>query len=237
MSNTSLLSKYKHIFFDLDHTLWDYDTNASQSLFELFEKHRLDKLDRFSKEDLAKTFFEVNYDLWDLYNVGKIQRPDIRERRFPAIFERLGANRADVPLTFELEYVSLAPTKSGTFDGAHDILEYLSERYELHIITNGFDDIQATKLESSKLDHFFDVIITSETTAYRKPDKEIFELAMDRAGALLEQSIMIGDNLESDIRGAKNIGMDHVWFNPIKSTSQDSIQHEIQNLIELKSIL
>lgn len=231
------MSKYKHIFFDLDHTLWDYDANASQSLFELFDKHRLDKLDRFGKEDLAETFFEVNYDLWDLYNVGKIQRPDIRERRFPTIFERLGANRADVPATFELEYVSLAPTKSGTFDGAHDVLEYLSDKYALHIITNGFDDIQATKLVSSNLDHFFDVIITSETTAYRKPDKEIFELAMDRADALLEQSIMIGDNLESDIKGARNVGMDHVWFNPINNASQDPIQHEIQNLIELKSIL
>lgn len=237
MSNTSLLSKYKHIFFDLDHTLWDYDTNASEALFELFDKHRLDKLDRFGKEDLAKTFFEVNYELWDLYNVGKIQRPDIRKRRFPSIFERLGAHRSDVPLTFELEYISLAPTKSGTFDSTHEVLDYLSEKYELHVITNGFDDIQATKMESSKLDHFFDVIITSETTAYRKPDKEIFELAMDRAGALLEQSIMIGDNFESDIRGAMNVGMDHVWFNPTKNDSNTQVQHEIQNLIELKSIL
>jgi putative hydrolase of the HAD superfamily len=231
------LSKYKHIFFDLDHTLWDYDTNATDSLFELFDKHQLDKLDRFGKEDLAKTFFEVNYDLWDLYNVGKIQRPDIRERRFPAIFDRLGANRADVPATLELEYVSLAPTKSATFVGAHDILEYLSEKYELHIITNGFDDIQAIKLESSNMDQFFDVIITSETTAYRKPDKEIFELAMDRAGAQLEHSMMIGDNLESDIRGAMNVGMDHVWFNPEGKDGRLAVQHEIQNLIQLKGIL
>lgn len=231
------MSKYKHIFFDLDHTLWDYDTNASEALFELFDKHQLDKLGQFGKSDLARTFFEVNYDLWDLYNVGKIQRPDIRERRFPTIFERLGANRGHVPPSFEIEYVSLAPTKSATFDGAHEVLKYLSEKYELHVITNGFDDIQTTKMESSKMDHFFDVVITSETTAYRKPDKEIFELAMDRAGAHLDESIMIGDNLESDIRGARNVGMDHVWFNPMKGNSQDPIQYEIQNLIQLKSIL
>ncbi len=231
------MSKYKHIFFDLDHTLWDYDTNASEALFELFDKHQLDKLDRFDKKDLAKTFFEVNYDLWDLYNVGAIQRPDIRERRFPTIFERLGANRADVPPNFEIEYVSLAPTKSATFDGAHDILEYLSVKYELHVITNGFDDIQTIKLESSNMDRFFDVIITSETTAYRKPDKEIFELAMDRAGAQLEHSMMIGDNLESDIKGAINVGMDHVWFNPEGNDGRLTVQHEIQNLIQLKGIL
>lgn len=231
------MSKYKHVFFDLDHTLWDYDTNASQALFELYDQHSLSRINRFGKEELANTFFEVNYELWDLYNAGKIHRPDIRKHRFPTIFERLGAAVADLPPTLEMEYIALAPTKSATFENAHHVLTHLKEKYELHVITNGFDDIQSTKLKSSSLDQYFDVIVTSETTAYRKPDKEIFELAMNRAGASLEESIMIGDNLESDIQGAINVGMDHVWFNPTKVSTEATVQHEIENLIALKSIL
>jgi len=231
------LTKYKHIFFDLDHTLWDYDANATEALGDLYDKHDFQRLGLFDKGDLAKTFFEVNYGLWDLYNVGKIQRPDIRALRFKTIFEKLGASPAHMPENIEYEYIALAPTKEGMFENAYEVLDYLAEKYKLHVITNGFNDIQTTKMESAGLISYFDVIVTSETTAYRKPDKEIFELAMDLAQAPLAESIMIGDNLASDIAGAKNVGMDHVWFNPTKNTSDEPILHEIQNLIELKSIL
>lgn len=231
------MSNYKHIFFDLDHTLWDYDTNASSALYELYEKHNLIELNLFRKETLAETFFKVNYELWDLYNQSAIQRADIRERRFSTIFKRLGALPGQMPENIEKEYIALAPTKPQTFENAHLILDYLSKNYELHLITNGFDDIQTTKLKSSNLDQYFDVIVTSETTQYRKPDREIFEIAMHKAKATVQQSIMIGDNLESDIQGAKNVGMDYVWFNPTGVKTNSLIQHEIENLIELKNIL
>lgn len=231
------MTKYKHIFFDLDHTLWDYDTNATEALGDLFDKHNFKSLGLFEKADLAKTFFEVNYGLWDLYNAGKIQRAGIRDLRFKTIFQKLGASPSHMPSDLENEYIALAPTKDKTFDQAHEVLDYLSDSYCLHIITNGFNDIQTTKMESARLTDYFEIIVTSETTAYRKPDKRIFELAMDRAKAPLHQSIMIGDNLESDIAGAKNVGMDHVWFNPTKNASQELIQYEIENLIELKNIL
>jgi len=231
------LSHYKHIFFDLDHTLWDYDANATDSLHELYDRYDFYDLGVFGKADLVKTFFEVNYELWDLYNEHKIHRADIRKRRFPTIFERLGAMLEDMPSDIEPEYVALCPTKKKTYKHAHDILEYLSVKYQLHVITNGFDDIQETKLRSSGIRDYFDVIVTSETANNRKPSKEIFELALNLSNADLEESIMIGDNLGSDIEGALNVGMDHVWFNPNGYKTDKPIQHEIENLLQLKTIL
>jgi putative hydrolase of the HAD superfamily len=229
--------KYKHIFFDLDHTLWDYDANASAALRELFEKFELMRFPSITPDLLIETFFSVNYDLWDLYNKHQIQRKDIRQRRFPTIFKRMGLEFADMPETIEKDYISLSPTKPKTFPNAHEVLEYLEGKYKLHIITNGFDDIQDTKMTSSGIKHHFDVIVTSESANQRKPSPDIFHLAMDRAGAAVEESIMIGDNLGSDIEGAKNVGMDHVWFNPNRTFTSIKVQHEIMNLIELKSLL
>ena len=231
------MSHYKHIFFDLDHTLWDYDANATDSLYELYDRYDFYSLGVFGRADLAKIFFEVNYELWDLYNEHKIHRADIRKRRFPTIFKRLGAMLEDMPVDIEPEYVSLCPTKKKTYKHAHDVLDYLSEKYQLHIITNGFDDIQETKLFSSGIRDYFDVIVTSETANNRKPSKEIFELALNLSKAQIEESIMIGDNLGSDIEGAINVGMDHVWFNPKGYKTDKPIQFEIENLLQLKTIL
>ncbi len=231
------MSKYKHIFFDLDHTLWDYDLNASKALSDLYEMHNLSALALFRKEEFTDVFFKVNHELWTLYDQNLIQRDDIRERRFVTVFEKLGAKAEQMPSNLEQEYIALAPTKPHTFDNAHKVLDYLSVNYELHMITNGFKEIQSVKLKNSGLEKYFDIVVTSETTRYRKPDKEIFELAMQRANASVEQSIMIGDNLEADIAGAINANMDHVWFNPSGVKTDVQIQHEIQNLIELKNIL
>lgn len=231
------MRQYKHIFFDLDHTLWDYDTNAAEALHELYEYYSLHQLELFDKHQLVDAFLAENDELWGLYNQSKIQRGDIRVRRFPNIFKRLGAEAEDVPQDLEPRYIALAPTKKKTFDHAHEILDYLTQKYELHVITNGFNDIQTTKLRSSSLDGYFDVIVTSETTGYRKPDKEIFELAMRKAQANVSESLMIGDSLDSDISGARGVGMDHVWFNPAGTIPHLPVQYEIENLIELKSIL
>ncbi len=229
--------KYKHIFFDLDHTLWDYDANASEALRELFERFELIRYPNISADLLIDTFFSVNYDLWDLYNKHEIQRKDIRERRFPTIFKRMGLSTHDMPDSIEKDYIALSPTKSRTFPHAHDVLDYLGAKYDLHIITNGFDDIQDTKMTSSGIKHHFDVIVTSESANQRKPNPDIFHLAMEQADASVEESIMIGDNLGSDIQGAINVGMDHIWFNPQRTFTSVKVQHEIQNLIELKSLL
>jgi len=229
--------KYKHIFFDLDHTLWDYDANAAASLTELAVHFQLDRLPSFSVEQFINTFFEVNFELWDLYNEHVIQRKDIRERRFPMIFRRMGYQFSDVPKTLEEDYVSLCPTKPNTFPNALEVLDYLKDKYKMHIITNGFNGIQETKLKSAGIRSHFDVIVTSESANQRKPSPDIFHLALEWAEARVEESMMIGDNLNSDIKGAQSVGMDHVWFNPTRYATSVTVQHEIVNLIELKDIL
>lgn len=231
------MAYYKHIFFDLDHTLWDYDTNASAALFELYDHYNFSALEIFTKEELVQTFFEVNYQLWDLYNGHLIGRGDIRKRRFPQIFQKLRADIKHLPENLEMEYIGLAPTKPAVFPDAFDVLDYLAGKYQLHLITNGFNDIQQTKLKYSKLEPYFGHVVTSESSKSRKPNKRIFEVAFELTGATVFDSIMIGDNIDADIAGAQGIDMDHVWFNPKKEVPKFTVQHEISNLLQLKSIL
>lgn len=231
------MKSYQHIFFDLDHTLWDYEANAGQALAELYMKYNFGRFEAFSPEELANSFFRVNDDLWDDYNHGRIQREDIRLRRFPSVFESLNVSVKEIPPGLEDEYIALSPTKTNTFEGAHEVLEYMNERYEVHLITNGFDDIQTTKMTSAGIIHHFDVIITSETAGYRKPDPRIFELALQRAGAEKHHSIMIGDNLKADIGGARDYGLDTVFFNPQEVKHTDEVTHEIKRLHELMELL
>lgn len=231
------MAYYQHIFFDLDHTLWDYDTNASEALFELYDHYKFYELNSFTKEELVATFFEVNNQLWDLYNQHRIGRGDIRKRRFPTVFQKLRVDVEHLPVSLEKEYIALAPTKPAVFPNAFEVLEYLASKYQLHLITNGFDDIQQVKLKHSGLEGFFRHVITSESSKSRKPNPRIFEVAFELTGATVFDSIMIGDNLDSDIAGAKNIQMDHVWFNPGKMATNVTVQHEISNLLQLKSIL
>lgn len=229
--------KYKHIFFDLDHTLWDYDANATVSLMELYDAHGLAGHGQFSAEQMVAAFFEVNYELWELYNAHKIGKDDIRAMRFPRVFEKMQVPLALLPKDFEEEYVALCPTKSKTFPHAHDILTYLGEKYELHIITNGFNEIQKCKLESAGLDKFFHTVVTSESSEARKPHPKIFHFAFQLTGASAQDSLMIGDNLTSDIAGARNVNMDHIWFNPSNQKTKLEIQQEVMNLLSLRDLL
>lgn len=231
------MAYYKHIFFDLDHTLWDYDANASAALFELYDHYKFSDLAIFTKEELVRTFFEVNYELWGLYNNHRIGRGDIRKRRFPQIFHKLRADIKHLPENLESEYIGLAPTKPAVFPDAFEVLDYLAGKYKLHLITNGFNDIQQTKLKYSKLEPYFGHVVTSESSKARKPNKRIFEVAFELTGASVFDSIMIGDNIDADIAGAQGIDMDHVWFNPKREVPKFKVQHNISNLLQLKSIL
>lgn len=231
------LKKYNHIFFDLDHTLWDYDANAALALHELYDHYEFSRISDCSKEQFVNLFFEVNQSIWDLYNRHAIERSYIRETRFATIFDKLNIKLAIAPQQFDIEYVELCPRKENVFDGAHEILEYLKADYQLHVITNGFDDVQYTKMKSAKIDHYFDVVVTSENSNSRKPAPEIFQLALAKSGAHLSESIMIGDNLDSDILGARNFGMDHIWFNPERKISPIPPTFEIQALHQLRNLL
>ena len=231
------MNKYRHLFFDLDHTLWDYDRNVQESLNELFDIYLLKDLGVPTFKDFYGAFNAVNFDLWSLYNVGKIDKENLRKERFKRIFEHLGADGLAVPLEMEEDFMQRTSSKPHLFPHSKETLTYLQSKYELHIITNGFDESQAMKMASSGLTSFFQLIVTSETTGHRKPDKRIFEYAMGKLGTVPSFCLMIGDNPESDILGAQSAGIDQVLFNPLNIPCPLSPTYSISSLQELREFL
>ncbi|MBN3520435.1 YjjG family noncanonical pyrimidine nucleotidase [Algoriphagus lutimaris] len=231
------MKTYQHIFFDLDHTLWDYDRNVSESLSELYEIYKLEELGIPTFDTFFSSFHHVNFQLWDLYNVGKIDKHNLRIERFKRIFSHAGAHEDSVPSPFEEDFMHRTSSKPHLFPYSKEILNYLKKKYPLHVITNGFNESQAKKLKASGLDQYFDLIVTSETTGHKKPDPRIFFHAMETLGTDPEQCIMIGDNPNSDILGAQNASIDQVYFNPEGKAIELKPTYTISHLRELESIL
>ena len=229
--------KYRHLFFDLDHTLWDFETNADETLRELFITHDLQRYGSFTVEQFVRVYSDINTALWRLYQVNKITQQQLRAVRFVRALTRLGVPENMVPTTISAEFTDILPRKSAVFPHTHELLDYLRPNYRLHLITNGFNDIQSVKLASSNLAHYFEEIITSEHSGHLKPDPRMFAHALARTGATAPESLMIGDNLECDVLGAYNAGIDQVYFNPARRGHRMQITHEISCLSELKAIL
>ncbi|MDR6737569.1 YjjG family noncanonical pyrimidine nucleotidase [Sphingobacterium sp. 2149] len=228
----------KDIFFDLDHTIWDFDKNAEESLHELYFKYKFDRLfNQESSTRFIETYTINNHRLWGLYHHGKISKPELRTARFADTFTELGVDPELFPEEFELEYLAICPQKTNLFPNAHETLTYLSDRYNLHLISNGFKEACETKLEKSDLRKYFKHIFISEVVGVNKPDPRIFEFAMATAFAQPQLSLMIGDNLDADIRGAVNAGMDAIFFNPTSAEKPEDVDHMIIDLKELQSIL
>ncbi len=229
--------KYRCILFDLDHTLWDFETNSTETLRELYDQYQLMERGITSLPHFIETFVEVNTNLWDQYDSGKISREKIRFERFDGILKKLGVDDFDLSLKLSDEYVMQAPKKNALMPNALETLAYLHERYALTIITNGFEEIQATKLSSSGIHQYFKSVVTSARAGHKKPAKEIFNFALAEIGFSPDEAIMIGDNLATDIGGARNASVDTVFFNPHKKAHQDQPSYEIHDLKELMSIL
>ncbi|MBT9393468.1 YjjG family noncanonical pyrimidine nucleotidase [Hymenobacter sp. NST-14] len=229
--------KYRHLFFDLDHTLWDFETNADETLRHLFAEHNISR-HGVSVEKFIKEYSDINHGLWRLYQGGKINQQQLRATRFPRTFLKLGLTEADSPPTLSEEFTNLLPHKTAVFPYTHEVLDYLRDQgYALHLITNGFRDIQHLKLQASNLLPYFQEIITSECCGHLKPDPRIFAHALERTGAVAAESLMVGDNLECDVLGAYNAGLDQVYFNPEKRRHFNQVTYEISCLSELKEIL
>ncbi|WP_200975459.1 YjjG family noncanonical pyrimidine nucleotidase [Echinicola sp. 20G] len=231
------MKKYRHLFFDLDHTLWDYDRNVQESLSELYEIYGLENLGVPSNHDFYKAFLKVNTGLWDHYNVGKIDKDTLRKVRFRRIFDHFGAHDVVVPEAMESDFMQRTSSKPHLFPYSKEILTYLKGKYELHVITNGFNESQALKMTSSGIHAYFDLVVTSETTGHKKPDRRIFEYAMGQLGADAEECLMIGDNPVSDIQGARNAAIDQVFFNPHAVDCQPNATYTIAKLKDLESFL
>lgn len=231
------MKKYKHLFFDLDETLWDYKANAVDTLIELFEKFELGTNGDLTADDFVAEFFRTNRELWRKFDKRLIDKDKIRQDRFPLIFERLGVDGHEDVDALQKSFIYESPKKGKLIDHADEILEALSNHYSMHIITNGFEEIQATKLKYSGLEIYFQEVVTSERANAQKPDPGIFLFAMEAANAKASESVMIGDNLITDIQGARGVGMEQVFFNPGKITHDLEVTHEINHLFELSGIL
>lgn len=230
---------YKHLFFDLDHTLWDFERNSAECLADIYEIFDFQNLNISSLEVFQQEFSVVNRRQWSLLEQNLITHEQLRSRRFQETLENLGVK--DLKKSFGLEineyFLELLPKKAHLIDGAVEVLDYLLPKYDLHIISNGWQDIQVNKMKSSEIHHYFGEIITNELAGTRKPDRRIFDYAIEVTKADLIESLMIGDNYEADVLGAINANMDTVFYNPDDIPTGQKPTFDIKKLIELKEIL
>ncbi len=220
------------IFFDLDHTLWDFDTNSTLAFDKIFKKNHPEVYtDRFIEK-----YIPINQACWKLYQIDKMTHHELRYSRLKQSFDAINYIISDEDIhKIADDYIEFLPEFNHLFDDAIEVLEYLVPNYNLHIITNGFANVQNKKITNSNLGHYFKTITNSEMAGAKKPNPVIFEHALQIAKATKNNSIMIGDSLEADIEGALNFGMKAIFFNPDKTNVDHSI-NQISTLTELKYI-
>jgi YjjG family noncanonical pyrimidine nucleotidase len=224
-------NKIKHIFFDLDHTIWDFDKNSEVAFDKIFKSnHPNIKTNLFIEK-----YVPINQACWKLFQIDEITHHELRYNRLKHTFDAICYEISDVEIDkIANDYLDFLPQSNLLFDGAIEILEYLVTKYELHIITNGFADVQAKKINNSNISHYFKSITNSEMAGVKKPNPKIFEHALEIAKAKKSESIMIGDSLDADVHGAINFGIDAIYFNSNGENATIDVL-EIKNLLELKN--
>jgi putative hydrolase of the HAD superfamily len=227
------INNISHIFFDLDHTLWDFDKNSALTFEKIFELNNIDvNLDEF-----IEIYEPINFQYWKLYREEKIDKASLRYGRLNDAFNTLNI-KIKTSMIYKLsnDYILYLSTFNHLFDGTIEILEYLYIKYKLHIITNGFNEVQQGKLNNAKIDKYFVTVTNSEKVGVKKPNPKIFKHALNVAKANQENSIMIGDNYEADILGALNFGVDAICFNYHNETLGKDVK-QVDNLLQLKQYL
>lgn len=225
----------KHIFFDLDHTLWDFDTNSTITLKELYVQFKLS--DRIiSEEAFVREYKRINEYYWGLYRVDRITKTELRTIRFEKTFAHFGFTDHDLTRDIANAYVATCPYKRALMPGCIETLDYLSETYELHIITNGFQEIQSIKLGESGIADYFSHVVSSEEVEKRKPDPIIFNYAAGLTKSSGLENLMIGDHFEADVLGALSVGWHAIHYDPAHESEQP-VKHRISDLAELRSWL
>lgn len=226
----------KHIIFDLDDTIWDYQQNSNDTLKELYESFDLIK-HGISSSEFIKVFRVVNNGLWNQFDRGEIGRDIIRKERFLKIFKKLSINLNGVALQMQDSFMSTCSAKPTLVAGVKEVLDTFKSTYKFHILSNGFDEVQFIKIKAGGLEPYFDQVITSGRAGFRKPQPEIFEFALNEIRATKEECIMVGDNPVSDIEGAHNYGIDQIYYNVHKKDCAIEPTHTINHFSELLNIL
>jgi len=225
--------KINHIFFDLDHTLWDFETNSNIAFETIFKKYDVG----IDLQKFLSYYRGINQNYWRLYRNDKITKEELRVGRLRDTFVKIKHSFDNQLIdNLSIDYIEVLPINNQLFEGAHEILEHLQPKYKLHIITNGFNEVQYKKLDNSGLSKYFDKIITSEDAGVKKPNPIIFKYALQQAQATSKESMMIGDNWEADIMGAIDNGLDAIYFNYEKQSVGENIK-SVHQLIELKKYL
>lgn len=226
----------KHIFFDLDRTLWDFETNSKSALQEIFVLHGLHQhIKHF--EHFHHSYLRINSDLWQKYGKKKITKEELRDSRFTKTLEQHDIYDETLASKISEAYLNLSPKQTKLFPNTLETLGELQTRgYAMHIITNGFQEVQHIKLKESNLQAFFDVIVCSEQIGHNKPDKRIFQHALQLADAKAEESLMVGDDLEVDILGANQVGMDAILFDPERKRKSQAFKiiRDLKQLLDFE---
>ena len=224
----------EHVFFDLDHTLWDFEKNSDLTFEKVFKKQQINT----DLNSFLEVYRPINLEYWRLFRDEKVSKKELRYGRLKKAFDSINYTISDDLIdTIAIEYIEYLSDFNHLFEGTFEILDYLKDKYQLHIITNGFEEVQHKKMKSSKLLPYFDAIITSESVGVKKPNPKVFHHALKVANANQENSIMIGDSLEADIFGAINIGMPAIYCNFNNDVKTSDSYTSITSLLELKQYL
>lgn len=227
------ITNKRAVFFDLDHTLWDFEKNSALAFQVIFEELDI----KVSHQEFNKHYSPINAKYWKLYRDGEITQQKLRYGRLKDTFLLIDFTADDILLErISQRYIRLLPENNNLFEGAVEVLDYLKGKYSLHIITNGPDEVQERKLKNANIDHYFDTITNSELAGCKKPHAGIFEYALKAANVDRKESIMIGDCIEADVQGAIDCGMEAIFFNEHNLEAPASIM-QINHLLEIKKIL
>lgn len=224
------MKQIQHVFFDLDHTLWDFEKNSDLTFRKVFDKQNI----TLDLNSFLEVYKPLNLEYWKLYREEKVTKSNLRYGRLRETFDKIGVKVEDEMIYHLSEsYIDHLSTFNHLFDGTFEILNYLKDKYQLHIITNGFEEAQDKKMTTSNIKPYFKTVTNSEMVGVKKPNPKIFNFALDWAKAKPHESVMIGDSLEADIEGAHNIGMDTIHFD-YKDTHNN---HKYKRITNLKTLV
>ena len=227
------ISGITDIFFDLDHTLWDFDKNSELAFEKIFKINAID----VNLHEFLLHYRDINFQYWKLYRDAKIDKEVLRFGRLKDTFVASNLHVDDAMIeTLSVDYITYLTNHNYLFDNTIEILDYLSLTYNLHILSNGFEEVQYRKLKKSNIHHYFKTITNGEDIGVKKPNPQIFHYALEKAQTEVSRSIMIGDGYEADIEGALNVGMDVIFFDTNNMNIKTNVK-QISGLIDLKKYL
>lgn len=230
--------KIQHIFFDLDNTLWDHRKNAYLTIKDLFAKEEIDLKYNIDFEEFHSVYHEINEKLWEDIRDGIIDKEYLRKHRFYDTFSHFNVEDEELSMYFEEHFLDKILNHNELVEGAQHILDYLkAKNYTLHIISNGFKEVTERKCILSGIDKYFQTITSADTVGVRKPRPEIFEYSLNLSGATKENSILIGDDWIADVVGAKNFGMDVIFFDVLNENKTEEGLKVVKHLLQIKDYL